>query len=105
MGYLQAEGGYFKRSRKNVYIVIGILAEYRGLGIGTQLFIKAENWAREQGMHRLELTVVAQNIAAIALYERRGFSIEGIRKDALLIDGQYRDELYMAKLLQNETQT
>ena len=60
----------------------------------------AERWARERGgIHRLELTVMAHNFKAVALYERAGFTIEGSRRHSLLVDGSYVDEHYMAKLL------
>jgi RimJ/RimL family protein N-acetyltransferase len=99
VGYLGAEGGYFKRNHCNVYIVVGILKSFSGQGLGTRLFIMLEEWARQRHLHRLELTVMTHNQAGIALYTKRGFTIEGTRKQALCIDGQYIDEYYMAKLL------
>ena len=42
---------------------------------------------------------MARNHRAIALYERMGFAHEGRRADCLLIDGKFRDELYMAMIL------
>ena len=47
----------------------------------------------------IELTVMARNHRAIALYERVGFVQEGRRVDCLLIDGEFLDELYMAMIL------
>ncbi len=39
------------------------------------------------------------NERAVALYTRCGFEKEGVKRDCLLIDGAFVNELYMAKLL------
>ncbi|PLS06681.1 GNAT family N-acetyltransferase [Neobacillus cucumis] len=99
IGYLIAMGGNAKRNKHSVYLVIGILAEYRGRGIGTKLFEQLENWGKEHSVHRLELTVVTQNEAALQLYKKMGFEIEGTKKQSLYIDGKFVDEYYMSKLI------
>ncbi len=99
VGYLEASGGIFKRNRHCVYLVIGILQAFTGQGIGTQLFQSLEEWAKQQHIHRLELTVMTHNTAGIALYKKQGFAIEGTKRHSLLINGRYVDEYYMAKLL------
>lgn len=99
VGFLSATGSHLKRIRHTIYIVIGILKVFTGQGIGTQLFTAMEEWASQRNIHRLELTVMTPNEAGIALYKKRGFSIEGTRKHACLVNGQYVDEYYMAKLL------
>lgn len=99
-GYLGAYGGEFHRNRHSVYIVIGILQAFMGRGLGTRLFTALEQWACQHSIHRIELTVMAHNEAGIALYRRRGFEIEGVKKHSLLVDGQYVDEYYMARLLE-----
>ena len=43
---------------------------------------------RQHQSHRLELTVVAHNQAALALYKKRGFEMEGVRKRAVFVNGQ-----------------
>ena len=99
VGYLEATGGTFKRNRHSAYLVIGILQAFAGQGIGTQLFQRMEEWAKQKYIHRLELTVMAHNTAGIGLYKKQGFAIEGIRRHSLLINGQFVDEFSMAKLL------
>jgi RimJ/RimL family protein N-acetyltransferase len=42
---------------------------------------------------------MAHNQRAFRLYERMGFVVEGRRRECLLVDGDFVDELYMAKLL------
>lgn len=99
VGYLSATGSHLKKIRHRLYIVIGILKAFTGQGIGTQLFIVMEEWARKRNIHCLELTVMRPNHAGVALYKKRGFSIEGTRIDSCLVNGQYVDEYSMAKLL------
>ncbi|MDR6224982.1 RimJ/RimL family protein N-acetyltransferase [Desmospora profundinema] len=99
VGWMELIGGGVRRNRHSAYIVVGIRQTYTGQGIGTRLFTAGENWARQNGIHRLELTVMVHNRAALALYPKRGFQVEGIRRDSLLVDGRYVDEYGMSKLI------
>lgn len=47
----------------------------------------------------LELTVECPNRAAKHLYEKSGFKVEGIKTKSMLVNGNYVDEYYMAKIL------
>ncbi len=53
---------------------------------------------RELGLHRVQLTVFADNEPAIRLYERAGLSREGVYREYLLRDGQRVDMLLMGML-------
>ncbi|MED4227543.1 GNAT family N-acetyltransferase [Neobacillus cucumis] len=99
IGYLIALGGNVKRNKHTVYLVIGILTQYRRLGIGTKLFKQLEEWATEHSIHRLELSVVTRNEAGLRLYKKLGFDIEGTKRHSLYIGGEFVDEYYMSKLL------
>lgn len=77
---------------------MGVLAAYRGQGIGTALISTALQMARAKGLTRIELTVREQNKPAIALYEKHGFVIEGVHKNGVCIDGKYENHLFMALL-------
>jgi RimJ/RimL family protein N-acetyltransferase len=99
IGYLIVMGGNAKRNKHSVYLVVGVLAEFRGCGIGTKLFEQLEMWAKEHNVHRLELTVVIQNQAGLQLYKKMRFEIEGTKRQSLHIDGKFVDEYYMSKLL------
>lgn len=101
IGYLFAIGGQANRTKYSAYIVIGILNQYRGMGIGTKLFQRLEEWALNHKIHRLELTVITENEAGVGLYKKMGFEIEGIKRDSLYIDNEFVDEYYMSKLLSN----
>lgn len=99
VGYLFAIGGNAKRNKHGAYIVIGIAKESRGMGIGSKLFKKLNNWAIENDICRLELTVVTKNESGLRLYTKSGFEIEGTKRKSLCIDGEFVDEYYMSKLI------
>ncbi len=42
---------------------------------------------------------MTHNQAGLALYQKRGFTIEGVKRRVLRIEGEYADEYYMAELL------
>ncbi len=85
------------RHRGEVGIVVS--SKYHGLGVGTILFEKildiADNWLM---LDRLELTLMAGNDAAEALYKKFGFVVEGRKKKAVIRDGEYKDEIIMGRL-------
>ena len=51
----------------------------RGQGVGSFLLAAAENWCRDQGTIRIELTTGVERADAHAFYDRRGFRREGLR--------------------------
>ncbi|WP_421385299.1 GNAT family N-acetyltransferase [Bacillus salacetis] len=98
IGYLMAIGGTVKRTRHSAYLVIGIMQEQRGKGVGTKLFENVTDWAIRNNISRLELTAVTENEAGVALYKKSGFEIEGTKRNSLRINGKLFNEFYMAKL-------
>jgi RimJ/RimL family protein N-acetyltransferase len=99
IGYLAAYGGRYKRNMQTVYVVTGIVKGFTSQGLGTRLFEQLEEWAKKRKIHRLDLTVMVRNEAALALYKKIGFEIEGRKKHSLFINDSYVDEYWMAKLL------
>lgn len=99
VGFLSVRSGSVKRNRHCAYIVVGILEQYQGMGIGSSLFRELDTWAVDSGVVRLELTVMTHNQRALALYTNSGFEREGTKKKSLYIDGQWVDEYYMSKLI------
>ena len=99
IGFLSAKRGAYRRIRHIAYIVIGIRKDYHHRGIGTKLFKALDIWADKNNITRLELTVEVPNTNAIGLYEKNGFSIEGRKKNAMLVDGRYVDEYMMGKII------
>lgn len=98
VGFLSAERGAFRRIRHTAYIVIGIQKDYQNRKIGTKLFQMLDDWAVKNKIIRLELTVECENVSAIKLYEKMGFSIEGTKKKTMYVNGKYVDEYMMSKI-------
>ena len=100
VGYMTVERGEFNRILHSAYIVVGIKEAYQGQGIGGKFFAMADEWARDNDVLRLELTVEYNNVNAIRLYEKSGFKKEGLREKSMKLDGKLIDEYYMAKIIE-----
>ena len=75
---------------------ISVLKEYWGLGIGSALTEACIECARAAGYTQLELDVVAENAAAIALYKKHGFVEFGRNpRGFLLRNGEYQELVNM----------
>lgn len=73
-----------------------VAATHRRRGVGRKLLDQAAAWAREAGVHKLELHVFPWNEPAIRLYETFGFEREGLRRAHYRRDGDYVDAILMA---------
>jgi len=60
-------------------LTLAVVPDHRRRGIAVQLLDDACRMLRSGGTHRFFLEVAADNIAARALYERRGFAATGRR--------------------------
>jgi len=81
-------------------LFVYIHQEYQNVGLGAALMNQAIALARERRLHRVELTVVADNHRAIRLYEKVGFQREGLKRENYLgEDEKYHDEIIMGILL------
>lgn len=100
IGFTMAMKESLNRTKHRAYVVIGIRQAYQGQGIGGRLFDQLDKWAHEQSLRRLELTVMVHNEVGIALYEKKGFMVEGVKKDSMCVDGEYVDEYYMGRILE-----
>jgi ribosomal-protein-alanine N-acetyltransferase len=60
---------------------IATVPEFRGMGVGKALTLALIESARETGASVVMLEVRESNAAAIALYEKAGFTLVGKRKN------------------------
>lgn len=89
----------FGESRAHVGVLgIALIPEARGKGVGSVLMRASIQAAWDRGFTRVELSVRADNVNAKALYERIGFSVEGLNRRSFLVDGDYFDSFSMALL-------
>lgn len=76
---------------------MGIIAAFRGLGIGASLLDKTISHAWDQQLTRIELEVFTDNESAIALYNKFQFQTEGVKKNARYFENVYQDIAIMAQ--------
>ena len=77
---------------------IGLIKEARHQGLGKRLLEAAIAHSWKQGLSPIELTVRADNLNAIRLYERLGFEHEGVMRRGCSVDGHFYDMHFMALL-------
>ena len=74
--------------------------DFQNVGLGTAMIKRILKLAKKEKMHRIELSVIAENNIALHLYEKCGFQIEGIAKDDFYgYDGKYHDVINMGLIL------
>lgn len=87
------------RRRHAGAIGISVHDDWQGKGVGKELMRAivdlADNWLN---LTRLELEVYADNEAALRLYERFGFEVEGRLRQHALRDGEFVDSIMMGRL-------
>ena len=99
LGLLNCTGSTRRALRHSCEMGISVARAVRGQGVGQALLTSMLDWARGAGVSRIELHVYARNRGAMRLYRRFGFAEEGRRRQAIWQDGQYLDDIVMARLL------
>lgn len=102
-GELVGSGAVLTRANPRIAhigeIALGVADHIAGRGIGTQIMAAlidiADNW---RGLKRLELAVYTDNEAAIKIYKKFGFEVEGRQIKSTLRDGAFVDSFAMARL-------
>lgn len=90
-----------KRARRRHVAAIGMSVhdEWQGRGVGTALMAAAidlcDSWLQ---VRRIELEVYVDNPAALRLYERFGFEVEGTLRDYSFKAGAYCDAYVMSRI-------
>ena len=83
----------------DLFIVIG--KKYWNNGLGSFLLEEVVEWAQASGiLRRLQLTVQTRNQAAVHLYQKHGFVIEGRQeRGAYIEEGEFIDVYLMGRLI------
>lgn len=86
--------------RRHVGSIILLVPErHQGRGVGSALMAAlldlADNWCQ---LHRVELEVNVDNVAAISLYRRFGFEVEATKRGDCFRDGAYVDGHVMGRI-------
>lgn len=97
IGNIDLKGELRKKTRHNALLGIGILKEWRGIGLGRLLMEYAISWAQQSlSLETLWLHVFAGNTHAIHLYQSMGFRELCVQKNFIKKpDGTYEDNIIM----------
>jgi RimJ/RimL family protein N-acetyltransferase len=100
-GRLIGGGGVGRIEQPNrehsVSLALNVAKEYRNQGVGRALLQHTLRWvSAAPAVERIELEVTANNPGAIHLYERAGFSVEGVKRHALKKGDLVLDVVQMA---------
>lgn len=99
VGQLTLEALQHPRRKHVSTLGMGVSADYQGKGVGSSLLGAAleiaDNW---WNVTRVELEVYTDNTAAIGLYKKHGFVVEGTCRDYAFRNGQLVDTHVMARV-------
>ncbi|GAB2594884.1 GNAT family N-acetyltransferase [Streptomyces capparidis] len=99
VGYLRLVPPTPLPSNAHVLQIQGLLVDSaaRGRGVGRALLDAAYAEALRRGARRLTLRVLGHNARARRLYEKAGYTVEGVLPGEFLLDGRYVDDVLMGR--------
>ena len=100
VGNIDITGSVRNAMKHTGVIGMGMLYEWRNLGLGTALMQQAINWAQHNDLlEMLWLEVYTENTEGIRLYKNMGFEECGIVKNFFKHNDRYFDKLTMSRPL------
>jgi RimJ/RimL family protein N-acetyltransferase len=100
VGHITLWGASLPTRSATLGVIIG--APHVGAGYGTDAVRVVTRYGfRVMGLHRIGLTVAAFNDRGRRAYEKAGFQVEGVRREAVFTDGGFTDEVLMGLLQQD----
>lgn len=96
LGILMNHGNLRKKHVGVITLMVN--SDYQNKGVGSLLMDKLINLSESLNIIRLELCVFRDNYKAINLYKKFGFKEEGIKIKSALKNGEYIDEIMMARI-------
>jgi ribosomal protein S18 acetylase RimI-like enzyme len=76
-------------------LTLGVVADYRGHGIGSKLMKRGLEWAGEQGYEKIYNSVPSGNDGGLDFLRDHGWHEAARREDHYKVDGEYLDEVMM----------
>ncbi|MGB3336277.1 MAG: GNAT family N-acetyltransferase [Devosia sp.] len=102
VGWCDIVRGHGAHERHLGELGMGVVAEWRGRGIGKSLLVETVMAADAEKFLRVELSVHSDNIRALSLYRSFGFVEEGRKSKARLKSSTPVDVIMMARLRPDE---
>ena len=91
----ELEGYYAARIRHRAKFSISVKKEYWNQGIGTEMIKRIFDQAKTMKIRIIELEVITDNLRAISLYHKMGFTDIGIYKNYFFVNGLFKDAVIM----------
>ena len=86
---------------RKAHVGYWISREFRNMGIASSSLRLVIDYSRDSlHLHRLYTGAFTDNPASIRVLTRCGFQVEGIARDDMIIDGNYRDMMQFGLILQ-----
>ncbi|MHB1394294.1 MAG: GNAT family N-acetyltransferase [Clostridia bacterium] len=96
VGSLNFSGGARPRIAHTGEFGVSVLKEYWGNGIGTELIKYLIKWSKKSGVIRkINLRVRTDNVSAIHVYKKLGFTEEGVIIREFFINNRFYDSMCM----------
>jgi len=99
IGFCWCAAGTVIRKQHEVSVAMAVLQKHHGRGAGTALLNAQISWAKAHKFHRMSLSVSPANFAAIHIYKKAGFVLEGTERDSIKLGDRYEDSLIMGLIL------
>ena len=98
VGYLALKRIHFARLRHTAKFELGVLEDYQNEeNIAEELVKYAQDWAKENKIKRLEISVLEDDENLKDILDDLDFTEEGTRKGTILIEDKYHNEVIMVK--------
>ncbi|ACP22763.1 putative acetyltransferase protein (plasmid) [Sinorhizobium fredii NGR234] len=101
MGLLRQRAS--KMVHRATIVMVYVNRDFRGSGVARLLLAAVTDFARSEGIRQLELSVSAENPAAIAFYRRERFEAAGRIPGGCIRNGREVDDLIMVRRIVDRT--
>ena len=99
VGWVHLHSPNYEKLAHTAELTTGVLEEYRGHGIGSNLLERGLLWAAENDYDKVYQSLPATNQDAIRFLEAHRWETEAIRQAHYKIDGEYVAEQMMAVMI------
>ncbi|WP_158055545.1 GNAT family N-acetyltransferase [Halorussus halophilus] len=99
LGWVHLQSSELPARRHTAELTVGVAPDYREQGIGGNLLERGMAWADEQGYRKVYQSLPATNDDALDLLADHDWEMEATRADHYRVDGEFVDEVQLAKWL------
>jgi ribosomal protein S18 acetylase RimI-like enzyme len=96
VGWVHIDINEAEKLHHTAELTVGVLEEYRGRDIGSELLSRGVEWAAENGIEKIYNSIPATNERGIEFLEDHGWETEAVRENHYKFDDDYVDEVMMA---------